>query len=204
MAKMGPGKSGGTSRIRFVMVDAEIADGDMGQITQAIQNALRGPAPPVQRIAAPAPAKTITQEPTQEFAREAEVELDEGANDAATPVPKPTISRKAAPTPKALDLDLNTEPSLASYAAKASAKSHSKRFLLIAAWFKEHRGVAAITPDHAYTCYRSLKWPTNLPDFAQPLRTLKFKQLFTKKEKGSYEINHLGLAEVSKILEGAG
>src|SRR4029077_8334095 len=36
------------SRIRFVMVEAELGDGEIGQITQAIQNALRtsgGPSP---------------------------------------------------------------------------------------------------------------------------------------------------------------
>jgi hypothetical protein len=45
------GKSGGMSRIRFVMVDAEIAEGDVGAITHAIQNALRGSAPSaVQRL----------------------------------------------------------------------------------------------------------------------------------------------------------
>jgi hypothetical protein len=44
------GKSGGTSRIRFVMLDAEIPDGDLSQITQAIHNALK-PATIVQQRA---------------------------------------------------------------------------------------------------------------------------------------------------------
>lgn len=49
-------KAGGTSRIRFVMFDAEVADGEIGQITQAIQNALRGPAQVIARRLPPPPA----------------------------------------------------------------------------------------------------------------------------------------------------
>ena len=41
MAKSGTTRSGGTSRIRFIMLDAELAEGDLTQIAQAIQNALR-------------------------------------------------------------------------------------------------------------------------------------------------------------------
>jgi hypothetical protein len=45
MAKAQPPKVPGASRIRFIMVEAEMANaGDLSQITQAIQNALR-PAP---------------------------------------------------------------------------------------------------------------------------------------------------------------
>jgi hypothetical protein len=53
MAKNSAGKTGGTSRIRFILVDTEIADGDIHSITQAITNALRGPAgsPAVKRLA---------------------------------------------------------------------------------------------------------------------------------------------------------
>jgi len=32
---------GGTSRIRFIMLDAELPEGDLSQITSAIQNALQ-------------------------------------------------------------------------------------------------------------------------------------------------------------------
>jgi hypothetical protein len=42
MAK-NPGKTGGTSRIKFIMLDAEIADDQIQSVTQAIANALRPP-----------------------------------------------------------------------------------------------------------------------------------------------------------------
>jgi hypothetical protein len=42
MAKSSSGaKVTGTSRIRFIMLDAELANSDLTQVTQAIQNALR-------------------------------------------------------------------------------------------------------------------------------------------------------------------
>ena len=69
---------------------------------------------------------------------------------------------------------------------------------MVATWFKLHRGVDAINADHVYTCYRKVKWPTNIPDFVQPLRNLKFKKLMDQKEKGLYAINHLGLSEVDE------
>ncbi|MDQ6436160.1 hypothetical protein RB623_19045 [Mesorhizobium sp. LHD-90] len=202
MAKGSTVKSGGTSRIRFVMVEAEIADGDIGQITQAIQNALRGPAPTVQRIASSNGTKVIAQE-TPEL--DAEVEVDDEDGVVVDVIPRQSKSkgpRKAAPTPNVLNFDLTSEPSLVSYAQKANPKSDRKRYLVIAAWFKEHRGLDAITADHVYTCYRSLKWPTSINDFGQALRKLKADQLLTSPEKGSYAINHLGIAEVEKLLSG--
>jgi hypothetical protein len=43
-----------------------------------------------------------------------------------------------------------------------------------------------------------MNWPTNIPDFAQPLRELKHKQFFTSPEPGKYSINQLGLAQAAK------
>ena len=58
MARISAAKSSFPSRIRFIMFDAEIADGDIGPITQAIQNALRVPAPAtVQKLPSPSKAQ---------------------------------------------------------------------------------------------------------------------------------------------------
>lgn len=203
MAKGSTGKAGGSSRIRFIMVEAEISDGDLGQITQAIQNALRGPTPTVQRIASPNGAKAVAQE-TSELEAEVEVEEEDVVQaEAPSREPKPRGARKPAPTPEVLEIDLTSEVSLVSFAQKASPKSDRKRYLVIAAWFKHHRGIDAITANHIYTCYRALKWPTTIRDFAQPLRNLKASQLFSLSDKGTYAINHLGLAEVDKLLSGS-
>ena len=84
VAKQPPPKSG-TSRIRFIMVDAEISDGDLSQITSAIQNALK-PATTViqQRIAVPSAHPALSgagaeDDPAEEEIREAEVDTQVSA-----------------------------------------------------------------------------------------------------------------------------
>jgi hypothetical protein len=203
MARNSTSKTGNPSRIRFVMVEAELGDGDIGQITQAIQNALRGPATPVQRIAAPAVIQTITPD-AQEV--DDKVEVGDGVEmaDVTPAAARQPGPRKAAPTPKVIQIDLTSEPSLASFAGRSNPKSNHKRYLVIAAWLHDHRGIDAITADHVYTCYRSLGWPSSIRDFAQPLRELKHKQFFTSPERGKYAINHLGLAQAVKVGAGGG
>jgi hypothetical protein len=71
----------------------------------------------------------------------------------------------------------------------------------VAAWFKEHGNLDSISADHVYTCYRVMKWPVNIPDFAQPLRSLKFRQLLDSHPDGGYSINHLGLQHVNDLTE---
>jgi hypothetical protein len=184
------------------MVDAEIAEGEIGPLTQAIQNALRGPAPPpVQRLAIPTRQQDFngaTIEPEDEGVE------DESLVTTPSDAPRQRAVRKPAATPEVLELDLITEPSLAGFATAHKAESHLKRFLVIAAWFKEHRGLDAITPAHVYTAYRHLKWPLNVNDFAQPLRDLKANKVMTSPERGTYAINHLGLQEVAGLSSGAG
>lgn len=201
MAKSTTAKTGGTSKIRFIMVEAEIADGDIGQITQAIQNALK--------TSSPVSTQRLAGTSVKAVAREAEIDADEDVEDAEaveieTPVraPKPKAQRAAKPAPNVLDLDMTSDVSLASYVQGASPKSNIKRYLLIAAWFKEHRSVDAVTADHIYTGFRTLKWSVNIPDFSQTLRDLKAAKYMTAPERGHYAINHLGIAEVETLLKG--
>jgi hypothetical protein len=101
--------------------------------------------------------------------------------------------------PKVIDdLDMTTAPTLAEFAASRNTKSRHRRYLIIAAWLHDHRDIKAVSADHVYTCYRHMNWPTNIPDFAQPLRELKHKQFFTSPEPGKYSINQLGLAQAAK------
>jgi hypothetical protein len=206
MAKQPTSKSG-TSRIRFIMLDAEIPDGDLSQITAAIQNALR-------------PTTTIIQQrlPSQAAASgllngaagvegDLEDELldveDESSVEAAVPraareqrLRKPTV-------PKVLDINLTSGTSLESFASRHVPKSDTERNLVVLAWFKEHRDDEAVTANHVYTCYRALKWPSGIDDFSWPLRSLKKDQLATSSGRGQYAINHLGIARVEKMSSAA-
>jgi hypothetical protein len=209
MAKAPPPKASGMSRVRFIMVEAEVADaGDLSQITQAIQNALR-PAPGAVRIASStqtrgngAAAIAQTSQPPLEVdedeTAEEEVESEVAEHTRTSNGPK---SPRKFRSPEVLELDLTTEPSFAAFAAERNPTSNQMRYLTVAAWFKLHRQLDAVTADHVYTCYRAVKWQSDIQDFAQPLRDLKFRKLMQGKERGHYAINHLGLQEVEDLTK---
>lgn len=181
------------------MLDAELSEGDLTQVTQAIQNALR-PNPAVQprAIAAPALAPHIEDAQTIEDAEVAEEAAAPTAKPARTAVSRP----RKYPSPEVIDVDLLSEPSFANYIADKKIDSDADRYLTVAAWFKECRQVNEITANHVYTCYRSVHWPTTIEDFVQPLRNLKFRQLMTSPSRGCFSINHLGLARVTALSNG--
>jgi hypothetical protein len=185
------------SRIRFVMVEAEIGDGDIGQITQAITNALRGPGPTtvVKRIAAPAQHVNGNGEDHAEpdVVEDAVDELD--AVDVTPAAPRKKAQRRVAAKPQPIEIDVDSDPPLSSLGI---FKSNHKRYLAIAAWLHDHRGIEVIDERHIYTCYRLLGWPTDIADFAQPLRELKHKQYFESPETGKYAINQIGLAKAKE------
>jgi hypothetical protein len=196
MAKVS--KPGGTSRIRFVMVDAEIADGDVTSITTAITNALRGPAMPVQRIASPTNGtKVISHEPA---ADEETAPLEDTAELAAPSPDRPRAQRKAPKAPDVVVIEMNGDVSFADFAAGKKNDSIHKKYMIAAAWLHDHRNIPVVTDGHIYTCFRSIGWSTSISDFGQPLRELKSRKFFTTPERGHYEINHIGLDFVNKKL----
>ncbi|MBL8690387.1 MAG: hypothetical protein JNL04_14875 [Rhodospirillaceae bacterium] len=198
MARNSSVKSSGLSKIRFVMVEAELETGDIGQVTQAIQNALRSSTaqpPPVKRLTTTSVANGATLEPELE-----PDDSDDEESGIAEPTPaKARGPRKPPPTPNIVDVDMNADVSLASFAQGKDTKSQHKKYLTAAAWLKEHRNINGVTADHIYTCFRSMGWPTNILDFWQPLRELKAKRYFTRNDANEYEINHLGLDYVRKL-----
>ena len=202
----GSGKgSVGNSRIRFIMLDADLNDGDLNQITQAITNALR---PASGQRALPAlPRQTngngigaATEEP-DERTDDAE-DLISDVNEVAAPRASAASPRtRTYRTPQVLDVDFKTAdvPFAEFAAAKNPPDEATKRYLVVAAWFKEYGKLDAITTDHVYTAFRLVKWPTNIADFDLPFRKLKSAGWVKRVDKGKYEINHLGLDEVERM-----
>ncbi|RYE93161.1 MAG: hypothetical protein EOO77_45865 [Oxalobacteraceae bacterium] len=113
--------------------------------------------------------------------------------------PKSKTARKPT-TPDVLDMDADAEASLKAFADQHSGvDSDVERYLVIAAWFKEHRETPAVTTAHIYTGLRMMSWPTAIEDFGGILRYLKKQKLMTSGNRGEYLINHLGLAKVKKL-----
>jgi hypothetical protein len=183
------------------MVEAELGDGDIGQITQAIQNALRPSVNSSPRVSNPGPQNRLASLDVPEVEIEQDYDQDV-EEEASPPEPRPRVNRKPPPTPSILEIDLKSDVSLADYTQGKTPTSDRKKFLLIAAWFKNHRQLDVVTVDHIYTAYRWLKWSVGIADFGQPLRKLKHEQYMTSPEKGQFAINHLGLDLVDKLLAG--
>jgi hypothetical protein len=194
----------GTSRIRFIMLDAELPDGDLSQITAAIQNALKPTTVIQQRL--PATGGTtplLDHERNGEVVDHEVLEVDEDSGEVAAAPAKPRTPRVRKPTtPDVLELDLTSGVSLQSFANEHSPSSEPEKNLVIAAWFKEHRDTPAITAAHVYTAYRALAWSVGFEDFSWPLRTLKRDKFMSSPNRGEYAINHLGIAKVLKLSKG--
>ncbi len=194
----------GTSRIRFIMLDAELPDGDLSQITAAIQNALKPTTTVIQqRLPANGTAALLENERNGEIVDHEALDGDEDTDEVVSAPAKPRTQRVRKPTtPDVLDLDLTSDRSLESFANEHSANSEPERNLVIAAWFKEHRDVPNITAAHVYTAYRALGWSVGFEDFSWPLRTLKRDKFMSSPNRGEYAINHLGIAKVLKLSRG--
>jgi hypothetical protein len=194
-------KRAGNSRIRFVMVDADLGDGqNLTEITQVISNALRPQA--VRMIAAPARSEggnggVVTDQVEQEIEETEEV-VDEVQETEDTPrSPKP----RKFPIPRAVpDLDLTSgEMPFETFAReKGLPEKDLKRYLLVAYWCKKYRGIEAVSADHVYTAYKIVSWGTDIRDFAQPFRDLQRSGRGVFKSP-NFTINQVGEAVVEKM-----
>lgn len=184
------------SKIRFVMLEADLADGDLTEITHAISNALRQSNSGQRLIAAP--ARLDAESGKNGAGVEDQVEQEPEVEEEVEETPRATKPRK--PTiPQVLDVDLKSgDMSWEDFAAKKAPNSDLKRHLVVAYWFKKYRQVEAVTADHAFTCYKKAGWPTNIIDFAQPFRDLSRARKGDWKAK-SFTINQIGEDAVEKM-----
>ena len=197
MAKASTSK-GSSTKIRFIMIEAEIAEGDLSQISQAIQNALKPALPPARQSRLAQQTNSSADDVELEELVEESADSDD-TETAPTSKPAKQHRQRTISVPKVLELELSGDPTWADFAIQKAPKSEREKFLTVAAWFKLHKQIDAITTDHVYTCYRAAKWSTSLDDFNAPLRALKHAQLLSTPTRGLYAINHLGLSRVDEL-----
>jgi len=200
MVKTQKGGSAGSSKIRFVMLEADLRDGDLTEITQAISSALRQSPSPQRLISAP----TRTQSEAggngasvDEPPLETDVEDVEEVDTSRTGKARPKFSN-----PKVLpEVDLNSgEMPFETFATqKGPPKKELQRYLIVAYWFKKYRNLDSITQDHVYTCYKKMGWGTPTKDFIQPLRDLASKNGRGEFKSPNFTINHIGEDAVEKM-----
>lgn len=205
MAKGSGNRGDGRSKIRFIMLEADLGEGDLDQVTQAIANALRPSAPVVQRLVSSGPP--VASRPTD--VEDAEILEEEGDDVQVVSAPRSKEKGSSGPrqygSPKVLeDVDLESSVSFADFAAERNPVSVADKYLTVAAWFKLHRNTDAISMHHVYTCFLHprVKWSTKIDDFGGMLRYHKKRNRMTSPSRGLYAINHIGLAEVNMYGSG--
>ncbi|BCA56899.1 hypothetical protein W02_40390 [Nitrospira sp. KM1] len=190
------------------MLEADLADGDLTQITSAITQAMKQGQPGVRQLTThstgtgsirePLPAANGTAPEINDVDDNAEVEVN--ANDGESAIaPKGRVPRRL-PTPKVLsDVDLNSgDVPFEEFSKEKGPKAALGRYLVVAYWFKTYRQVDAVNSNHVYTCYKKMGWGTDIKDFAQPLRD-NARQGRGEMKKGAFVINHIGEDIVEKM-----
>jgi hypothetical protein len=195
-------KTPANSKIRFIMLEADLADGDLTQITQAITQAVRQSQPVARQTLAIAP-RAGTPPPAESDADLTE-ELDETSTE-ETNGHEPTTTktrtpRKAPPVKVLSDVDLNSgDVPFEKFAKEKGPGATLSRHLVAAYWFKKYRNLDGITADHAFTCYKKMSWGTDIRDFAQPFRD-NARAGRGDMKKGLFAINHIGEDVVEKMI----
>lgn len=193
----------GRSKIRVFFVDADLAPGDMQQLTETLTNAIR-PTHMLTRVASPrlsAPVEGKAQEdgeiedtPIEEFAEDAS---HNGEEVTARAPSKPRTYRKPKPVTD-LDMKAGGKP-FTEFAAEKAPEDHLNRYLVAAAWLHDFAKIPTITTDHIFTCYKAAEWTFDVKDTTFPFRSLKADGYGSIPSKGAFSINHLGLARVEKM-----
>lgn len=206
MAPKKPSESAPRSnKIRFVLVEADISDGNLSELTHAISTALKPTLTPVYRQL---PARQATQAlppsnngatpEEEETELQAEPEAAEAQGDEETPAPRPAKPKAKLPLPNYLpDFDLvGSGTPFKQFAEEKAPKSHVKRYLGAAAWVQEHGGGGTINTDKVYTMYKTAGWPLGITDWDANFRSLVNRNLMQRKSPGEYALTPLGEAEL--------
>jgi hypothetical protein len=203
VAKANNHSGGERSRARIVVLDLDLAAGDMGQLAGAILSAIKPPLPVAPALPT-APPKALPYHQNgdqpglfdQQIEAEEQEELRQQHEVPVAPAKPQNGSKKRGKlrTPVILsDLEFTSgSKPLDAYIAEQAPTEHSKRYLAITHWLKEYRSIAEVGADHIYTCYRYLS--LSVPDDVLSIfRALK-KQGWVEatSERGTFRINHIG------------
>ena len=195
MVKQGSGKGGnGNAHFRLVILEADVPGGEIGQIAQAVQNALRPSTPPVQRVINATPQLGSSAAAQGDLFDQADVSGTEDA-EADSPALTPKAPREAKPrrlpTPKLLELSEQQVASWTEYAGAKHPKADVDRYRLAVAWFQDHGAEDGVTADHVFTCFKQMNWSTAIDDFGSPLRSLKASHHLKSTGRGIFTITQV-------------
>jgi hypothetical protein len=185
-----------SNRIRFIMLDADISDGNLSELTQAITNAIKPSSGHLRPLPPRPPAQQVLNGTTEDVSGtviednelpDEEIELE----DASTSKPKPR-AKLAVPSYLAdLDIKGNGTP-FKDYAEEKNPKSQMKRYLLAAQWLRDHGNSPTINTDKVYTLFRTAGWSIGIKDWDANFRGAVKRDLMQRKGPGEYFITPVG------------
>lgn len=202
----------GRVKVRIVEVDVEGNDSTLQDTLRTISAAINrattvAPAKRVDVLAAPAARPTKNghanghvEDPAEDVT---EVHEDQEVDDGAGAAHSSTQRRRPTtyPQPKPLDIDFNVPAvTLKTFMAEKKPKSHNMKFLAVAAWFKAHGDVEAITSDHVYSAYLGMDWRVR-KNMNQPFYFLQGKNWMKHTDTG-WTITYIGVDKVKALPAG--
>jgi hypothetical protein len=197
-----------SNKIRFVLVEADISDGNLSELTQAITSALKPTITPLRQIPhAPSQILPNASGSTEESGTEAIVDEPEysaqsNGNDSSSA--KPARPPKKFKAPEYLPALLAKEKGTAfkEFAKEKAPATKSKKYLVATYWLKEHGESPTVNADKIYTCFKTAGWSTGFNDWNQTFHNLVHSEHLRKDEaNGCFAINPLGEDAVIKGTE---
>ncbi len=188
------------------MLDADISDGNLAELTHAITNALKPAGPALRQISrTETPVLTAPQDaPVDELdaetpEQEEQDETTESANGNGAS-PKPARVKKFKAPDYLHDLfQGDGAQQFKDFAKDKAPGKKSKKYLVAAYWLKEHGNNPTVNSSKIYTCFKTAGWSTGFNDWNQTFHNLVHSKHMRKTETaGEYAINPLGEDAVVK------
>lgn len=188
----------GSNRIRLIVLDADLSDGNLSELTQAITNAIKPAVAPLRQLPHPAGQVVRTQEeatPEEPESRDFQDEADEGeaANDNGA-TPKPTRTKKFKAPEYLPDLLAGDKgAAFKKFAQEKAPDSKTQKYLVATYRLKEQGGSPTVNANKIYTCFKTAGWSTGFNDWNQTFHNLVYSEHLRKLETtGEFAINPLG------------
>lgn len=205
MAKAPP-RTTGNAKVKFRVFEFEMDGSDdsiqdtMKTLAAALTRGGHGAVPITRRLKAETPATLANGEAQAEEEHDGEEHAEDAGVDDA--VVKPAKERKPAAPRKAMPVKVlpgisftDVDPTLKDfYESKNPGKNITANYLVVAYWYKNHRGIEELTVDHFHTAFRQVGFPTPR-NAIQPIRELRNSRdgrLMGGAAPNSCIIHHLG------------
>jgi hypothetical protein len=191
-----------SNKIRFVLVEADISDGNLSELTHAITSALKPTLAPFRQVVRtlPPPAPETPELPEQEEVEEPD---EVAASDNGEPAsPRPARVKKLKPPDYVPDLfSSDNGAAFKEFADEKAPSNKSKKYLVATYWLKEYGNNPTVNANKMYTCFKTAGWSTGFNDWNQPFHNLVFSEQLRKVGAGEFAINPLGEDVVMKVAD---